>query len=863
MHRAGVPQVAFQVIAAALTFCVALPPSTCWAQIPRDPTPGEIVRPWIALANRVPVAGGTVPLWELEADIQSLLSKKKHLHAAALVQVQRPIGGLFGLKETRSQFIESLRVRAASISQDQLVESGIPVEIARRIAAEVPRPWLRDLQEAAIATAPLGDLLTERTARALRLVKDRAVLAGVRLSRAESASYPGTKLFLASTQARQIRATVEVTAEAAKWLEGQPEDTKAAFQGGVDILKKRVATEARGGLADLAAQIQVVDGDLRKRVLNFKDGVAPLFAEVVAVEQTIARFKAGGDTLKKVDSALDGLESELRTSANRVVTAVSEAAMPVQDLSRQIRQVVGVARVLEAGLTDRSAFETLAQSLGSGSLLPPQASKAVRDASEAVDSLRALSNSQAGFGGQAQAALKLVGILAPEASAGLSQVLNQAAPIMAVAGPLLALSGFGAALPMFGPGGGSQQDPETARALAEINEKLAKIDKKLDKIYETMVKNHLEVMEKLDAIHFDIRRLHTMVQAAAFHDRTSACLNVPGQSEQGSLERALAECNRSIASLMTPQSVSPILLVKSNLKEGADEQWAGLQIASRLLAPPEMNCGSLFPTSLGAPPFVPTSKEMGNGTLHPCEAPKAEEFVEPSLLAKVAAADIGASFGRTQPRIGGAEFLRWRNLLLHINRDISQEAVLSGLNAPGALKDALLDQELASVQALSQKAFGSPDKMNASGVAKALAQTPVALQNAARSALRQQYEGAMPGQAMYALAYYGSDPWLLQQTAGGSFKTGAFSMSPDPCFTFGETNECVPLPKPKELQVDAAAVSSNYRLLTLVRGQVLGLIEQARLYDSLSPDSRERLIELVTLNLIRKARSPLPVPPAS
>jgi hypothetical protein len=163
----------------------------------------------------------------------------------------------------------------------------------------------------------------------------------------------------------------------------------------------------------------------------------------------------------------------------------------------------------------------------------------------------------------------------------LAPVLTTANSILKAAGPLVTIAGFASGLGAFsaiaglgGLGGGG--DDAIGEALSQINAKLDQINNtlktvvaKLDALGDQIAKDHLQVMNALEAIEFDVARTNVLMVNDMHNVVRNPCLRSSGSNEQY-LSEQLKKCDDALADTYvtdTPLSTPPFQLTfEANLR---------------------------------------------------------------------------------------------------------------------------------------------------------------------------------------------------------------------------------------------------------------------------------------------------------
>jgi hypothetical protein len=142
----------------------------------------------------------------------------------------------------------------------------------------------------------------------------------------------------------------------------------------------------------------------------------------------------------------------------------------------------------------------------------------------------------------------------------IAPVLNTANSILQAAGPLTTIAGFATGLSAFqmigglgGLGGGG--DDSVNQALSQINAKLDQINHKLDVVIEKLdqlddkiTKQHMEVMNALEAIGFDVARSNKLLLMQLHKTVKVPCLRAANGNDDD-FERQLAQCHQALSDL--------------------------------------------------------------------------------------------------------------------------------------------------------------------------------------------------------------------------------------------------------------------------------------------------------------------------
>lgn len=834
-----------------------------WPAVVRaQSVPPPAIRPWLQKLQEVGALDPSKPLWEgteaLKRQVQN--PRNVSIYKVSLDDINK--GAFFRSPQERTAFLVRLRAAAEEISRRQLEQSGVPRAIAAEIAKDVPRPWLRPLEELALARHAMPRLFQTGTQERLRAVQRRSfmglldrnvtrdqlttVAADVNASTARVPLVAGIQQIAPADTAPIDRILSEKSRE---WFKGQPRAVQDEVRSQLTAFLKTQLS----ALAQLEAEVKKRSSDVEEKALEAFALVSGIQKDIAKIGDGVKSAQAGIlDPLQKVQDAIDRdwktVDSRLRQTAldQNLLRYQAQAATVFRDLT-------SVASLVESAFKDRNSFDRVGHALLASAGVPAEAKTA-------LTAMQTLSNSNASFAGKAEAMLAIGSIVAPNEMKAVQGLLKDVGPVLAAAGPLLALSGFGApvALGLGALGGGdSGPDPQIMAELGKINAKLDAIISQLAKIEERMIKQHMETMRALEAMHFDVQRLLAINQRQAFEDLFGSCERALDPDNK-STTTEYDTCSKNIWELLTPQGVPIRLAIYSNLRavEGRTplDEWRRISAAHAVVfRDADAWCGTLL---AGVMPVARLKSALPFEHSEPSKSLCADvadnqKLLEPALLGQLTERELTTArrFVKTLSTDGRARVnLRWRYELRLLNLGVAQQAAFSGFAGIGDAAGVLFHgREVEEFKEADSRKILTDSLKNYVAVAE----------NALRFEMNGRY-GMDPGPtALYSFAYLSGDPIHLNETSRIDNAHGRFVWSQQSgsyCFesTILGAERCILPPSPRQLQDGAPKVTAAHQLLVEQRFRVLQLSEEANFLSVLSAQERDRLAELLTLQFMQE-----------
>jgi len=315
------------------------------------------------------------------------------------------------------------------------------------------------------------------------------------------------------------------------------------------------------------------------------------------------------------------------------------------------------------------------------------------------------------------------------------------------------------------------------QALGQINAKLDQIINQLNRIENTMIRQHRETMEALEAIAFDVRRIHTTTQRESFQKVIGPCVRA-GDTANPDLGRREANlCFSGILEQMFPREVGARLTVYANLEQTQDgtnahKQWTQIARAHELVFRnvlaqcPSLVRGRLTLADLAndqvRTPLSSVSEDLCRDIADPTK------LVDSSLISQLVAEDIRVSRQFWDEKQRDDYDRRWRYELRVLNLALGQQSALSGLIDMQSIGRFLF-------QSTTPAEYEREEARLA--LVASLRSYPVLAENALRSELWRLYGKTGTAQARYAFSFYANDPMFLNagraSRASGEFRDGA------------------------------------------------------------------------------------------
>ena len=498
-------------------------------------------------------------------------------------------------------FIERLRQKAIENTTAALVNSGLPVNVAKTISERISRQYLFQLQKAVLTySAPPKNISAKvfgaavtgvlRQSSAPLLLKPdissrelqpiAAMIQGkfservsnsdlkylpARFNQASAAEAEENLSRLFNKATAQIRLTEmpDVVVEMRKFLKKEATDKLDSL---TDLSEREHFLDALA--QDFIARAGGVTVAANRTILNVTDGFQAM--KTIGQFQALQRntidqvYRAGENIHAGLDAAanlLSGSWQDQRDVALQITGSTTSLPPSALTVANTVHLINDLSALTSGGNIKPSTVDELANLIPENS---PQAKQVFRLA----EGLSQIGNSQASFAQQGQV---LLGTLASiTKSPQLEQVqsaFNSVAPLLQSAGPLLALAGFAtpfggiaAVGGLLGGGGGmfGGGDSGTAAALAAINQKLAEIDHKLDIVIgkldaldRKITEEHIEVMNALESISFDVNRTRDLILLKDVQEFSSDCEDIPATIDDARLsmeskQNKFVSCNLAL-----------------------------------------------------------------------------------------------------------------------------------------------------------------------------------------------------------------------------------------------------------------------------------------------------------------------------
>jgi hypothetical protein len=550
----------------------------------------------------------------LDQQMRAIVARNDYKPAIRYLSSNHPYSEL---KDTTQifAFVRSLQERAISISTSALEASGLPPALAAAMSERMPRPYLFKLQRALLAYAQTSSVQTDPRLRSalagvLRqssntLLANKQPKAGDfsavadsisrKLSPAPSANSRASAYFvLASVSEHHLISTQNSTQGVTKppdfialgidkdVLPYLNNDAKQLYANLADASKKEQFVE--GVAEDFIQRAQHTGQSVASKVLTAENSVNAIitvaqFQQVQrtsaeGIEQGARQFHDGLDAATQyLSKQWDDNIAAASIAANSTTSGLTDAAAKIANTTH----LVGDLRSLTSG------GNLSADAIGElGAIALQGAPQSVqRSISQLATGIQQLTSSQGSLFGEGQALLgTLSSITGSPAIAQVQSVFSTVAPFLQAAGPLLGLASMATPLGglalvggLFGGSGGGDAGQLAAiqQTLSEINHKLDMVLSKLDALDQKITRDHIEEMNALESISFDVNRTRDLIASTYAQNYRKKCEDlgqVTGSSELTVTDKKnmFAACNSNLNDLFSGNEAEPVLNAVNSLE---------------------------------------------------------------------------------------------------------------------------------------------------------------------------------------------------------------------------------------------------------------------------------------------------------
>jgi hypothetical protein len=507
------------------------------------------------------------------------------------------------------QFISSLRKSGVAYSTAALVKTGLPPSIAIEISERMPREYLFQMERALLAYSSVAGMRPQDVGEALKIAvrqsstpllarRDmkssdfKSIAAMIKATTsADNARQAGESGYLnvvysqnhesasqSQLEQRFVQGTLEptliknkdLTKEMLKYLSEEAKNQYAAL---IDIKQKEAFLDSLA--EDFVSRASTATVQVGVKQFSVPEGVQVL--TTVGQFQTLERNTAkqvsqGAERLGAgLEAARQILESNWKdqVEAARQITGLDSLPASAVQLASTSHLVNDLASFASGGHLSRSTEIELAGMISS----QVPAAKDVVNLSMGIEQI---ASGQSSFAQQGQVLLGALASITKSPVLGQVQsAFSSFAPVLQAAGPLLAMAGLASPLGgismvggLLGGGGGlmgGRGDGETQAMLQAISQKLEVMDHKLDVIMQNLdaldrkiTEEHVEVMNALESISFDINRTLELIRSAEVKNFSRACEAIPSMIDDGQFSPSQIEATfRSCYEKLSTVSLDP------------------------------------------------------------------------------------------------------------------------------------------------------------------------------------------------------------------------------------------------------------------------------------------------------------------
>ena len=857
-----------------------------------------------------------------------------------------------GFKDLQSpakieDFIGDLRSEGVRITTQRLIHTGVPDNVAQIISERLQRRYLFDLQKALLTFAVYPKGVTQQSFSA-------AVASAVRQG---SNSLLSTKLTQSDYRAAAVQIRDSLSKKSSIPQSANPYrlvSTNSGSESAVDktfamvvatpqLLKvpnlessvvSHFSTDAKAiyDSLDQTTKEYVLDGvttDILRRASGFSvsanrskltiQNATNVLAQVGQLQElertTVSQVVQGAtDLTAGLDAAHALLTSNWKLAYQKAnkITGTSDFVAPYEaQITNTVHLVNDISKLTSGGKLNGETVSELA------ALIPVPGAK---DIGMIAVGFSKIADGQATFAQEGQLLLgSLANLTGAQPLKEIQSAFSSVAPILQAAGPLLALAGLsnpigavsmiGGLLGGGGPFGGGGGDEA---ALAAINQKLAEIDHKLDivigkldQLAQEIATEHVEVMNALESISFDVNRTRQLLVTTEVKKYSDYCQDFKAFVDDPSRPvkvkiNDLIQCNEKLFDL-NRGSTNPILIAIYNLNSPS-LQDAAIKKLQNIAAVHDkhedwgqQNCFSLVVATYSAHDVAGIRSVGINDAKSASEKAlctnvlSIPDMLDSGMLSyfvslEASTADLSWKIGQVKAKqIMWDEdpkshiVSRWNNEVSLLNSAVGQQALLSG--------DVTIPKW---AQMFDDRQALDPEEKQALQTNAVLAQNAVRYWLADHlSATRAQVQPPNPNgysiPLQYAYSYNACSPKYLESLTefggkgsdsfkvdfskvhfnwtkaveDGSAKPGALDLSdPKPCPTAAGQAErwclkidgldnCVKLPTPGALTLGQLLRADNLEALLNARNTILELAESTDLISGL--DAGQQLLMLEAL----------------
>jgi hypothetical protein len=843
------------------------------------------------------------------------------------------------------EFIRDLKNEGIEITKQRLIQTGVPDSLAETISERLPRKYLFNIEKALLTLAVYPKGVTQKSFSAaiasavrqgstalldskLTPADYRAAAASIRnsLPKQTSALDSGTRYLPVSAKSQtgsvlnetfgtvvanpQLVKVPGLEASVIKYFNSDAALNYASLdQKGKEYVLDGVTTD----ILRRASGFSIYTNRLQLSVQNATDVLAQVGQLQDLERNTVSQVVQGAtDLTAGLDAAHALLTSNWKMAYQKAnkITGASDFIAPYEaQVTNTVHLMNDISKLTSGGQLNAGTVSELA------ALVPVPGAQ---DIGRIAEGFSKIANGQATFAQTGQVLLSsLANLTGAQPLKEIQSAFNSVTPILQAAGPLLALAGLsnpiGAVSMMggllggggpFGGGGGNEA------ALQAINQKLAEIDHKLDivigkldRLAQEIASEHVEVMNALESISFDVNRTRQLLVTTQVKNFSDYCeefrkfLNDPSRPANARIND-LTKCNEQLHGL-NRGSTNPLLFATYNLNSSNLQNTAikKLQDIAAVHDKHEdwgqQNCLSLVVASYSVHDITYIRSLGSNDAKTEAEISLCKnvlsiaDMLDSGMLSYFAS--LEASIANSSWRIGQAKaqelmwaddpksliVSRWNNELRLLNSAVGQQALLSGdVTIPKWAQIFDVRQQLDT------------------GEKQALETDAVLAQNAVRywlsdhlSTTRAQVQPPNPSgyslPLQYAYSYYACSPRYLEsltevgRSGGNSFHLDFTKIhfnwtdavkddsltpnaldlkGPKPCPTAQGQNErwclkidgldsCVNLPTPSTFTQGELLRADNLEALLHARETILELAESTDLIAGLDTGQRLLLIE--------------------
>jgi hypothetical protein len=509
------------------------------------------------------------------------------------------------------EFISDLRNEGIQITKQRLIHTGVPDSVAQVISERLPRRYLFDIEKGLLTFAVYPKGVTQKSfsaavASAVRqgsnsLLDSKLTQADYRAVAVRIRTILPKKSTLVKSDIRYL--PVSATSEGDSAIDktfnvvvAEPQllnvpnlektvvdsfsnDAKAAYEALDKKSKEYVLDGVTTDILRRASGFSVSANRLKLSIQNATNVLGQVGQLQDLERHTVAQVVQGAtDLTAGLDAAHALLTSNWKSAYQKAskITGASDFVAPYEaQVTNTVHLVNDISKLTSGGQLNGETVSELA------ALIPVPGAK---DIGKIAEGFSKIAGGQATFAQEGQVLLSsLASLTGAQPLKEIQSAFSSVTPILQAAGPLLALAGLsnpigavsmiGGLLGGGGPFGGGGGDEA---ALAAINQKLAEIDHKLDivigkldQLAQEIATEHVEVMNALESISFDVNRTRQLLVTNEVKKYSDYCQDfkkfVDDPSRPAKVKISdLTQCNEKLYDL-NRGSTTPILVAIYNL----------------------------------------------------------------------------------------------------------------------------------------------------------------------------------------------------------------------------------------------------------------------------------------------------------